>query len=412
MNTRVVITGLGPITSIGIGKDEYWQNLCNGKIGIDKISAFDTTGFSSQIAAEVKNFDPSPYIGRKEIRHMDRFVQFAIVGAILSVKDSGLDMEKENTERIGVLIGSGIGGIATLEREHSALLEKGPGRISPFLIPMLIVNMASGCVSIMFKIKGPNTSVATACATGTHAIGDAFKIIQRGDADVMIAGGAEASITPLAIGGFCAARALSSRNDEPWKASRPFDKMRDGFVMGEGTGIVILESLEHALKRGVHIYAEVVGYGMTGDAHHMTAPDPDAKQATRAIILALKDAGIKPEEVNHINAHGTSTFLNDKCETMAIKTVFGDYAYKIPISAIKSMTGHLLGAAGAIELIATAMAVENNAVPPTMNYEYPDPDCDLDYVPNKMRKVEVNVAMSNSFAFGGHNTTLVIKKFK
>ena len=411
-NIRVVITGLGPITSIGIGKDEYWQSLCKGKIGIDKISAFDATDFSSQISSEVKNFDPNPYIGKKEIRHMDRFVQFAVVGSILAVQDAGLNLEKEDLERIGVLIGSGIGGIATFEREHSALIEKGPDRISPFLIPMLIVNMASGCVSMMLRVKGPNTAVATACATGTHAIGDAFKIIQREGADVMIAGGTEACITPLGVGGFCATRALSSRNDEPQKASRPFDKMRDGFVMGEGTGIVILESLERAVKRGAHIYAEVIGYSMTGDAHHMTAPDPNAKQATRAIDLALKDAGIKPEEVNHINAHGTSTLLNDKCETMAIKAVFGDHAYRIPISATKSMTGHLLGAAGAIELIATALSVENDIVPPTMNYEYPDPDCDLDYVPNKARNVKVDVAISNSFAFGGHNTTLVIKKFK
>jgi len=412
MNNRVVITGLGPITSIGIGKNECWQSLCNGKIGIDKISAFDTTGFSSQIASEVKNFDPSSYIGKKEIRHMDRFIQFAVVGSILAVRDAGLDMEKENLERIGVLIGSGIGGIATLEREHNVLMEKGPGRISPFLIPMLIVNMASGCVSILLKAKGPNTAVATACATGTHAIGDAFKIIQRGEADVMIAGGAEACITPLAVGGFCAARALSSRNDQPQKASRPFDKMRDGFVMGEGAGIVILESLEHAVVRGAHIYAEIAGYGMTGDAHHMTAPDPDAKQTTRAIALALKDADIKPVEVNYINAHGTSTLLNDKCETMAIKTVFGEHAYRIPISATKSMTGHLLGAAGAIELIATALSIENDIALPTMNYEYPDPDCDLDYVPNKAREVKIDVAISNSFAFGGHNTTLVVRKFK
>jgi 3-oxoacyl-[acyl-carrier-protein] synthase II len=412
MNTRVVVTGLGPITSIGIGKDEYWQGLCSGKIGIDRISAFDATNFSSQIAAEVKNFDPGAYMGKKEIRHMDRFVQFAVAGSIIAVHDAGLDMEKENLERIGVLIGSGIGGISTLEREHTALMEKGPSRISPFLIPMLIVNMASGCVSIMLKIKGPNTAVATACATGTHAIGDAFKIIQRGDADVMVTGGAEASITPLAVGGFCAARALAGRNGEPKKASRPFDKMRDGFIMGEGTGIVILESLEHAVQRGAHIYAEIIGYAMTGDASHMTAPDPNAEQSTRAIVLALKDAGVKPEEVDHVNAHGTSTSLNDKCETMAIKNVFGKHAYEIPVSATKSMTGHLLGAAGAIELIATALSVENNIVPPTMNYEYPDPDCDLDYVPNKMRQAKVDIAISNSFAFGGHNTTLVVRKFR
>ena len=412
MKPRVVITGLGPITSIGMGKDEYWNGLVSGKIGIDKISSFDTKDFSTQIAAEIKNFDPSPYINKKEIRHMDRFVHFAIVASSYAVQDSGLDLEKIDKERAGVLVGSGIGGIATLEREHSNLVEKGPGRISPFLIPMLIVNMASGCVSIQFGFKGPNIAVATACATGTHAIGEAFKIIQRGDADIMLTGGAEASITPLGVGGFCAARALSTRNDEPQRASRPFDKMRDGFVMGEGAGVVVLETLEHAMKRSAHIYAEVIGYNMTGDAFHMTSPDTSADQATRCMALTLKDAGIKPEDVSYINAHGTSTHLNDKCETMAIKRVFGDYAYKIPVSSTKAMTGHLLGAAGAIEAIACALSVEKNIILPTMNYENPDPECDLDYVPNKPREGKVDIALSNSFAFGGHNTTIAIRKFK
>ncbi len=412
MKDRVVITGLGVITSVGTGKDEFWQSLCSGKSGITRITSFDASRFTTQIASEVKNFDPTLYVSRKEVRHMDRFVQFAVAGSVIAMKDAGIEVEKSDPERIGVLIGSGIGGIATLEREHTVLMEKGPDRISPFLIPMLIVNMASGCVSMIFGVKGPNTAVATACATGTNAIGDAFKIIQRGDADVMIAGGTEAAITPLGVGGFCAARALSRRNDEPQKASRPFDKMRDGFIMGEGSGIVILERLEHAQKRGAHIYGEVIGYGITGDAHHMTAPDPDGRQATRAIVLALKDAQIKPRDVGHINAHGTSTLLNDKCETMAVKTVFGDHAYKIPISGTKSMTGHLLGAAGAIEVVATVLALEKGIAPPTINQENPDPDCDLDYVPNKAREMKAEIALSNSFAFGGHNATIVVRKFR
>ena len=412
MKKRVVITGLGPITPIGKGKEEFWHALREGENGIDVITSFDASKFSTRIAAEVKNFDPGLYIGAKEIRHMDRFVQFAVVGAIFAVKDAGIEFEKEDPERIGVLIGSGIGGIATLEREHNVLREKGPDRISPFLIPMLIVNMASGCVSIFFKVKGPNNAVATACATGANAVGDAFRIIQRGDADVMICGGTEASITPLGVGGFCAARALSRRNDEPQKASRPFDKLRDGFVMGEGSGIIVLESLEHALNRGAHIYGEIVGYGMTGDAYHMTAPNPDARQAARAIVLALKDAEIKPEEVDYINAHGTSTLLNDKCETMAIKSVFGEHAYRIPVSATKSRTGHLLGAAVSVELIATVLTLEYGIAPPTINYEHPDPDCDLDYVPNKAREIKASVAISNSFAFGGHNVTIVVRKYK
>lgn len=411
MKRRVVVSGLGAVTPIGSGKEDFWKALCEGRSGVGPITGFDASEFSTRFAAEVKNFNPDQYIGKKEVRRMDKFVQFAVVASIGAVKDAGLNFEIEDPERIGVLIGSGIGGIATLEREHSVLIEKGPSRISPFLIPMLIVNMASGCVSILFKVKGPNTAVATACATGTHAIGDAFKIIQRGDADLMITGGSEASITPLGVGGFSAARALSTRNDEPEKASRPFDKMRDGFVIGEGSGIVILELLEHALKRGAHIYGEVVGYGMTSDANHMTAPDPNARQATRVIALAIKDAGIKPEDVDYINAHGTSTALNDKCETMAIKAVFAEKAYKIPVCSIKSMTGHVLGAAGAIELIATLLTLENGISPPTINYECPDPDCDLDYVPNKAREIKAEIALSNSFGFGGHNASLVVRKY-
>ncbi len=414
MKRRVVITGLGVVSPVGIGKEEFWQALLSGKSGIRRISSFDPSAFDSQIAGEIVEFDASDYLPKKELRRMDRFIQFALHASFQAGKDAGLPLPFEAPEayRAGVIIGSGIGGVHTLERELLVLLEKGPSRMSPFTIPMMIVNLASGMVSIYMGLKGPNTCVSTACATGTHAIGDAFRIVQSGYADVMFAGGTEAAITPVGIGGFCAAKALSTYNDQPETASRPFDATRNGFVMGEGAGIVILEELEHAKKRGARIYAEVVGYAMTGDAYHMTAPHPEAEGGARAMALALEDAGLKPEDVDYINAHGTSTKLNDKLETLAIKKVFGDHAYKLAISSTKSMTGHLLGAAGAVELVATALSVYEDRVHPTINYRNPDPECDLDYVPNQMREMEVRVAMSNSLGFGGHNATVVVKKFE
>lgn len=409
---RVVVTGLGAVTPIGNTKDEFWKSLLEGKSGVGRLTQFDPTGFDCQIAAEVKNFDASKCVTNvKELRRMERFVQFAVCCAKMAVEDARLDLSKENPYRVGVIVGSGIGGLKTIQDQTVVWKEKGPSRLAPLLIPMLIVNMAPGQISITLGIKGPNSCVATACATGNHAIGDSFRIIQRGDAEVMVTGGSEACIIQTALGGFCALKALSTRNDDPEHASRPFDKNRDGFVMGEGCGIVILESLEHAQKRGAKIYAEVAGYGMSGDAYHMTAPNPNGEGAAECMRLALKDGGIKPEEVSYINAHGTSTELNDKVETLAIKKVFGEHAYKIPISSTKSMTGHLLGAAGGVEFIASALAIKEDIIPPTINYETPDPECDLDYVPNKARKVKVNVAISNAFGFGGHNACLAIRKF-
>ena len=414
MKRRVVVTGLGVVSPVGIGKVQFWQALLSGKSGTKRISSFDPTDFSSQVAGEITDFDASQYIPRKELRRIDRFIQFAIHAAMQAAEDAGLDvpLKGDETNRYGVIIGSGIGGLHTLEREFRVLIDKGPGRMSPFTIPMMIVNLAAGHVSIYLGLKGPNTCVSTACATGTHAIGDAFRQIQLGYADMMFAGGSEAAITPLGIGGFCALKALSTYNDEPEKASRPFDATRNGFVMGEGSGIVVLEELEHAKRRGAKIYAEVVGYSMTGDAYHITAPDPEGDGGARAMALAIEDAGLNPEDVDYINAHGTSTKLNDKLETMAIKKVLGEHAKKVAISSTKSMTGHLLGAAGAIEFVATALSVYEDKVHPTINYENPDPECDLDYVPNKMREMQVNVAMSNSLGFGGHNTTIVIKKYR
>lgn len=409
---RVVVTGLGAVTPIGNTKDEFWKSLLEGKSGVARITQFDPTGFDCQIAAEVKNFDPSKYItNSKELRRMERFVQFAVCCAKMAVEDAMLDLSKEDTYRVGVIVGSGIGGLKTIQDQTLVWKEKGPSKLAPLLIPMLIVNMAAGQISITLGIKGPNSCVATACATGNNAIGDSFRIIQRGDAEVMIAGGTEACIVPTGVGGFCALKALSKRNDEPERASRPFDKTRDGFVMGEGCGIVVLESLEHAQKRGARIYAEVVGYGMSGDAYHMTAPDPNGEGAAECMRLALNDGGIKPEEVSYINAHGTSTELNDKIETLAIKKVFKDHAYKVAISSTKSMTAHLLGAAGGVEFVASVLAVKEDIIPPTINYETKDAECDLDYVPNKARKAKVNVAISNAFGFGGHNACLAIKKF-
>ncbi len=413
MERRVVITGIGVITPIGNSVPEYWEALSQGKSGIEKITLFDASQFTSQIAGEVKGFEPEKYIDKKEVRRMDRFAQFALAASQEAIQDSKLDLSKEDTKRIGVLLGSGIGGLGTIEKEHKVLMEKGPRRVSPFLIPMLIIDMASGLVSIKYGLKGPNSAVVTACASATHALGDAFKIVQRGDAEVMVTGGAESAITPLGLAGFCSMKALSTRNDDPHKASRPFDKERDGFIMAEGAGIVILESLEHAKARGAKVYAEMVGYGMSGDAYHMTAPAPEGEGAAQAMQMALDDAQMKAEEVNYINAHGTSTILNDKYEAMAIKKVFGEYTEGIPVSSTKSMTGHPLGAAGGVELIACLLAIEKGIIPPTMNYEYPDPECQgLDFVPNQARKKEVRVAMSNSFGFGGHNAVLIIKKYE
>ena len=409
---RVVVTGLGALTPVGNTAEEFWSSLVHGRSGIGPITRFDATGFPTRIAGEVRNFDPLNFVDKKEARRLDPYLQYAIAGASLAVQDASLDTGKVDGTRFGVLIGSGIGGITTLLENHKTLLDRGPDRVSPFFIPMLIINMASGLVSMRFGAKGPNSSVVTACATGNHAIGDAFKIIQRGDADVMIAGGAEAIILPLTIAGFCAVKAMSTRNDEPQKASRPFDAERDGFVCSEGAGILVLESREHALRRDARIYAEIRGYGMSGDAHHMTAPDPEGDGAARSMAAALRDAAVSPGDVGYVNAHGTSTPYNDKFETMAIKRVFGDHARRLAVSSTKSMTGHLLGAAGGIEAIATVLALHHGVLPPTINYEHPDPDCDLDYVPNQARKQDVEVAASNAFGFGGTNATLIFGKHR
>jgi len=410
---RVVVTGLGIISPVGSDVPTFWQALKEGRSGIGALTSFDASAFDSRIAGEVKDFEPSLYgISAKDTRRMAKFVQYAIAAAKKALADSGLDLDKENRERIGVVIGSGIGSLQTMEEEHKVYLEKGPSRLSPFLIPMLIVNEASGHVGIIFGLKGPNSCVTTACASGSHAIGDAFKILERGDADVMVCGGTESCITHLGVGGFCALKALSTRNNEPQRASRPFDMERDGFVMAEGCGLVVLETLEHAKKRKAHIYAEIVGYGMSCDAYHITAPDPDGDGAARAMKEALKNARLNPEDVDYINAHGTSTKLNDKIETMAIKRALGAHAQKVMVSSTKSMTGHLLGAAGGVEFVVCTLSIKDSIVPPTINYEYPDPECDLDYVPNSARKTEVDVCMSNSLGFGGHNATLIVKKFK
>ncbi len=411
MDRKVVITGYGVISPIGIGVNDFWNSLVSGKSGISRVSSFDASQFSTQICAAVKDFQPEKYIDKKKVRKMDRFSQLAFAAAKMAMEDAKLDMGKEDPFRVGVIVGSGIGGLSTVAQEHRVLLEKGPRRVSPFMIPMLITNIAAGEIAIAYNIQGPNYSVSSACATSNHTVGDALRLIRYGDADVIIAGGSEAAVTPLGLAGFCSARALSTRNHDPEHASRPFDKERDGFVMGEGAGIVILEALEHALSRGASIHAELIGYGATDDAYHITAPSPDGQSAARAMSNALADGGVKPEEVDYINAHGTSTPLNDKVETLAIKKVFGDYAYKIPISSNKSMIGHLLGAAGVVELIATILSMEKEMIPPTINYEFPDPECDLDYVPNKARPKKINVALSNSLGFGGHNATLVVKRY-
>jgi len=408
---RVVVTGMGVISPLGNGLSKFWKALMEGRSGIGPITRFDTTGFSTKIAAEVREFDPADYLDRKEAKRMDRFVQYAVAGAKMAVADAQLNLEAEDPDQIGVIFGSGIGGIETLEDQIGVLLQKGPNRISPFFIPMMIGNMAAGQISITLGVRGINQSLVNACATSANAIGDALTYLRRGDAQVIISGGSEASVTPSAVGGFCSMKALSARNEEPAKASRPFDLTRDGFVLGEGAGVLVLETLDHALGRGARIYAEVTGFGATADAYHITQPAPEGAGAARAMARALKDAGLRPEQVSYINAHGTSTELNDKFETMAIKTVFGEAAYKIPVSSIKSMIGHLLGAAGAVEAIASILSIQNSVVPPTINYEHPDPNCDLDYVPNVARELPLDVVISNSLGFGGHNATLVFQKF-
>lgn len=410
---RVVITGLGTITPIGITVKDFWENLICGKSGAAKIVGFDASQYDTKIACEVKGFDPLNYMDKKASQRMDLFTQYAMAVAEMAVKDSGLDLERENKERIGVIFGSGIGGMWTWHRQMQTMHETGgPHRISPFFVPMMIADIAAGHISMRYQVKGPNYATTSACSTSSHAVADAVMIIQRGDADVIFTGGSEAAITPMGVGGFNAMKALSTRNDEPSKASRPFDAQRDGFVMGEGGGMLILEGLEHAVKRGARIYGELAGIGMTADAYHITAPAPGGEGAIRSMRLCIQDAGMRPEDVDYINAHGTSTPFNDKSETQAIKAVFGDHAYKLHVSSTKSMTGHLLGAAGAVEAIATVLATFYNVVPPTINYEFPDPDCDLQYVPNKSIKKNVTVAISNTFGFGGHNASLLIKKFR
>jgi len=412
MKKRVVITGLGVISPVGNDVSSFWQSLKAGKNGVGLITSFDAKEFDSRIAAEVKNFDPTHYgITLKDVKRTAKFVQFAVAAAKQAIASSGLILDKEDRNRIGVIIGSGIGSLHTIEEEHKIFLSKGPSRLSPFLIPMLIVNEASGLVAIVHGLKGPNSCVATACASGSHAIGEAYRTILYGDADVMITGGTESCIVPTAVGGFCALKALSTRNNEPNKASRPFDMERDGFVMAEGSGLVVLESLEHAKKRNANIIAEIVGFGMTCDAYHITAPDPEGEGAGAAMTVALKDAHMNPEDIDYINAHGTSTKLNDKIETLSMKRAFGKHSKEVMVSSTKSMTGHLLGAAGGIEFIVCCLAIKDGIIPPTINYEHPDPECDLDYVPNVARKVNVVACMSNSLGFGGHNASLIVKKF-
>jgi len=410
MKRKVVVTGLGVISPLGESVDELWKNLLDGKSGVAKVTKFDTTRFPVHIAGEVKNFDSSKYLDKKEARRMDLSAQYAVSASVNAVSDAGLKVESLDLDRCGVVIGSGIGGIETFEKQRDLLVNSGPDRVSPFFIPMMIIDMSAGLVSIRFGFRGPNYGTVSACASSAHAISDSFKIIQRGDADVMITGGAEATITSSSMAGFCQAKALSTRNNEPEKASRPFDRDRDGFVMGEGAAILVLESEEHAKKRGAKIYAELVGSGMTSDAYHMTAPHPEGIGARKAMENALKDAGLKPNNINYINAHGTSTSLGDAAETRAIKEVLGEHAYKIKVNSTKSMTGHLLGSAGSIELLATIKSIQDEMVHPTINLDTPDPHCDLDYVPNLKKRWPINYAMSNSFGFGGHNVTLIVAK--
>ena len=408
---RVVVTGIGLVSPVGIGIEENWSNLISGKSGIGPITRFDSSAFTTHIAGEVKNFHPEEFISKKELRKMDPFLQFALVAAHYAMEDAKLKIEPEISSRVGVVMGCGLGGLLTIEQSHIQILEAGPKKVSPFFIPMIISNMAPGLISIYHGAKGPNLSLQTACAAGTHAIGQAYHLIRNGSSDAMITGGVESTVTTLAIAGFNAMRALSTRNDDPEHASRPFDKERDGFILSEGSGILILEHLDFARARGARIYAEIIGFGVSGDAYHMAAPAPDGEGAARCMQMALDDAGIKPSDVQYINAHGTSTDLNDKYETQAIKTVFGKHAYKMAISSTKSMTGHLLGAAGGVEAAYTTLTLYHQLMPPTINYEFPDPDCDLDYVPNVARKAQIEVALSNSFGFGGTNGTLVFRRW-
>ncbi|MBI3321839.1 MAG: beta-ketoacyl-ACP synthase II [Candidatus Omnitrophica bacterium] len=408
---RVVVTGLGAVTPVGNDVPTMWRALLAGHSGAGMITCFDAGAFHSQIAAEVKGFDPAQYLTPKELKRTERFVQFAIAAAKQAVADAGIRMEQEDPFRCGAVIGSGMGSMHLIETQHSVLLSKGPKKLTPFMIPMLICNMAPGHVAMDLGLKGPNFCTTTACASGAHGVGEAFRIIQRGGADVMLGGGTESCITPMAVGGFCALMALSRRNDEPTRASRPFDKERDGFVIGEGAGVLVLEELEHATRRGAKLYAEMIGYGATADAFHMTAPDPEGTGAAKAMELALEDARLRPDQLSYINAHGTSTELNDKVETLAIKKTLKDAAKRVAVSSTKSMTGHLIGAAGGVEAIISVLALAHDLIPPTINYQHPDPDCDLDYVPNQARKARVEVVLSNSLGFGGHNATIIFKKF-
>jgi len=412
VHRRVVITGIGLVSSLGIGTQATWDGLLAGTSGVGRITRFDLSGFAAQIAAEVRGFDPLDYVEKKDVKKMDVFIQYAIAASQFAVVDSGLIITPENAPQVGVFIGSGIGGFATIEREHTALLEGGPRKISPFFIPASIINLASGQVSIRFGAKGPNLATCTACSASAHALGESFEIIKRGDAEAMIAGGSEAAITPMSIGGFAALRALSTRNDEPARASRPFDRDRDGFIIGEGAGVLILEELEHARARGARIYAEMVGYGVSADAHHITAPSEDGDGAVRAMAMALRKAGVEPSAVDYVNAHGTSTPYNDKLETMAIKRCFGEHARRMAISSTKSMTGHLLGGAGGLEGGISALAVHHQVAPPTINLDHPDPECDLDYVPHVKREMPMTYALSNSFGFGGTNATLLFRRYE
>jgi 3-oxoacyl-[acyl-carrier-protein] synthase II len=411
MTRRVVVTGVGMVSPLGTGVQNNWEAACAGRSGIGPITKFDVSDFPCQIAGEVKDFNPEDFMDKQQIRRFDVFIHYAVASARMAMEDSGLKIDEANAHRVGCITGSGLGGLTMLEHYHKVLLEKGPRKISPFFIPGIIANMAPGQIAIDFGVKGPNLSIETACAASAHAVGEAFRLIREGFSDAMITGGAEAVVTPLALGGFCSMRALSTRNHEPQKASRPFDLDRDGFVMGEGAGILVLEALEQAIKRGANIYAEVVGYGLSGDAYHVSAPDPEGEGAISCMKMALDYAGLKPEDVDYINAHGTSTKLNDASECKAIKAVFGDHAHKLAISSTKSMTGHLLGGAGGVEAIFTVLALKHGLIPPTINYETVDPDCDLDCVPNVARKAKIGAAMSNSFGFGGTNATLLFKPF-
>ena len=411
VSERVVVTGMGVLSPVGLTLDTYWKALCDGRSGIGPITKFDVSAFPAKIAAELKEFNAADYIDRKEVRRMDENVQYAVIAAEMALADSGLDLDAEDRDRIGVVMGTGVGGIWTFENQHTNLVHKGPGRSSPFFIPMMIADMAPGQISMIHGLKGPNYTTVSACSSGAHGIGDAFRILQYGDADVMVTGGTEASISPMAVAGFSNMKALSLRNDEPGRASRPFDAERDGFVLGEGAGMVVLETLSHARQRNARIYAELAGYAATADAYHITHPHESGDGAVRSMKLALRNAGLDADQVDYINAHGTSTPLNDRIETLAIKKVFGDHARRLAISSTKSLVGHLLGASGGVEFIATAMSVARDYVHPTINYEVPDPDCDLDYVPNTGREREVRTALTNSFGFGGHNVTLVVKKY-